>query len=168
MFRFAENIYEENTFLPNSDSPPATTAPSSSDIQATRNFRRYISGNRVVETVVLPGPLEESDMPSTSNQQPAATISKEVLIYADVHHTKARPLDVPPIRTAPTTQYADIDIFLLSTPVETPPLLRDDAPSLGAEGLILDSLQEEGIEERAPPRPLRGNPIPHLVRDWQI
>ncbi|XP_038065758.1 uncharacterized protein LOC119735885 [Patiria miniata] len=127
------------------------------------------SGNRAVETVVLPDPpVAQSDMPTTGNQQPAATISKEVLIYADVHHTKTRPLNAPPIRTEPPTQYADIDNFLLSTPVETPPLFRDDAPSSGVEGQSVDGLEEEGKEERAPPRPLRGNPIPYLVRDWQV
>ncbi|XP_038065756.1 uncharacterized protein LOC119735883 [Patiria miniata] len=165
----AGNIYEENTLLPSSQSPPAATPPSSSGIQATRNFRRYNPGNRAVETVVLPGlPVQQSDMPTTSNQQPGTIISKEVLMYADVHHTKTHPLDVPPIRTEPPTQYADIDNFLISTPVETPPLFRDDAPSFGVEGHSVDDLEEEGKEERAPPRPLRGYPIPYLVRDWQM
>ncbi|XP_038065749.1 uncharacterized protein LOC119735876 [Patiria miniata] len=165
----AGNIYEENTFLPSSQSPPAATTPSISSIQAARNFRRYNPGNREVETVVLPGPpVEQSDMPTTSNQQPATIISKEVLMYADLHHTKTHPLGVPPIRTEPPTQYADNDNFLISTPVEIPPLFRDDAPSLGVEGQSVDDLEEGGKEERAPPRPLRGNPIPYLVRDWQM
>ncbi|XP_038065762.1 uncharacterized protein LOC119735890 [Patiria miniata] len=165
----AGNIYEENSFLPSGQSPPTATPPSSSGFQATRNFRRYNPGNRALGTVVLPGPpMEQSDMPTSSNQQPAATISKEVLIYADVHHTKTHPLDVPPIRTEPPTQYADINNFLILTPVEIPPLFRDDAPSLGVEGQSFDGLEEEAKEERAPPRPVRGNPIPYLVRDWQM
>ncbi|XP_038065009.1 uncharacterized protein LOC119735385 [Patiria miniata] len=162
----------KNNIPPDGNQPVVHYARTGTDrptvsVSAVLNTVVGPSGNRAMETVHLADPQEQSDVPSTGNQQPAANF-QVVHTYEDRSFIITPPLEAQAIRIVPPTQYADIDNYLISSPIETSPLFRYNAPSLWEEGHSLDGLEEEGRMEWAPPRPLRGNPILSPVRDWQM
>ncbi|XP_022098456.1 uncharacterized protein LOC110983479 [Acanthaster planci] len=106
------------------------------------------SGSRLLETAAAVNPRDQNNVPSSSRKKPNSIGSEVGLVYADLEHTRTHAAGAPPIRTECPTNYAEINLSLLSSSVNLP---------------FASSSQDE-----APPRPLRGNPIPLLPRHLHL